>query len=170
MKIKLNYKLLLIITLSIIVAYFTLSKLTVGRFINTFYYFSDTPEESINSNVFIKQFNIDRIEIKGDHNFEKFIQDSLIIWIDKCAIKRSYGLLNMFTHEIIEDNCTLLRLRQKKDLSVTTDYNIRLQENSKGYQLEYFNGIFIKNSENKTIRFFERKTDTLIGQITISLQ
>ncbi|WP_108868905.1 hypothetical protein [Aquimarina aquimarini] len=171
----------LIILSLLIIAFFGLYYLVTvklnnsGQFVNYHYYPSSSVKESISSENFLKELPIDSIIIEGDENFRNMVSSDLLFWIDKFKVNESYGILNLFSHNYIDNEKKILRVSYKESRK-SQDFNyddlIWLEYDGKLIEsINLTNGKGYVNGDVAILNFFNNKDKTeYLGTVKIPIK
>lgn len=151
-------KILIIIPFIIFSLYYLVSIfLNNGNFINYYFFPSSSTKMSKELNLFLNEVDFKDIEIVGDEDF-KNITDSLVIWYDVSKTKKSYGMLNLFSSEKINNSGKVLRISYNdpnKWLDKKDNLYVAFGENNKKENLSYTSGHFFPNNDEIILSFYD---------------
>ncbi|MDP2540149.1 hypothetical protein [Tenacibaculum discolor] len=162
MKNKIIKFLLVCLLLSIVYYVATITLTNHGQFVNYYHYPSNSISESKEYSNFLRivpKKNV--IIVEGDEEFKKFIENDLNLWFDKFKVNKSFGLLNLFSYNTINEKNFFLRIGYKdSDKNHSLSYDeltwLAIQNNEiKSVSNTY--GMPSKIGSTVTLKFYEDK-------------
>lgn len=145
-----------------------------GQFIN-YYYPSNSISESYSNDTFLRKISMDSILVHGSKDFKNKIDSEYLIWIDKYKVLKSYGFLNLFSANYIDENKKILKISYKEsnkkenynyDDIIWVEYDNDLIEN-----INFTNGKAYLVGDNAILKFFKGENKTqYIGTLKVPIR